>query len=281
MKYFSSFSGIGGFDIALNKLKHTCVGFSEIKSSSIQIYEKRFPLIKNYGDIKRIKKLPNFDILVGGTPCQNFTILGDRKGLQGSESSLFYEFVKILKKKKPDYFIFENVKGSLSSNGGKDFAIMQIEFSKAGYDTEWQVLNSKNFGLAQNRQRVYIIGYSRKATSKRVFPIRETNQGGKRIEEINGGFHRYRTYGKNGVSPTLTSYQHAGYARVKYEDVKGVIRELTPIEYERLQGFPDNWTEGLNKYDRYELVGDAVSVNVVYEIIKKLTNNIYGKQRSE
>jgi DNA (cytosine-5)-methyltransferase 1 len=279
MKYFSSFSGIGGFDIALNKCGHKCVGFSEIKSTSIQIYEERFPGIKNYGDIKRIKTLPNFDILVGGTPCQNFTILGNRKGLQGSESSLFYEFIKILKKKKPDYFIFENVKGSLSSNGGKDFAIMQIEFSKAGYNTEWQVLNSKNFGLSQNRERVYIIGYLGEVSFRRVFPIRTTVQDSKRnrIQEVNGGFHRYRTYSKNGISPTLTSFQRAGYARVKIEESRNRIRELTPIEYERLQGFPDNWTEGLNKYDRYELVGDAVSVNVVEEIIKRLTKIIYGK----
>jgi len=272
MKYFSTFSGIGGFDLALDEAGHKCIGYSEIKQSAISVYENKFPNIKNYGDIKRIKTLPNFDILVGGTPCQDFTILGKREGLQGSESSLFYEFVKILKKKKPSYFIFENVKGSMSSNGGKDFAIMQIELSNCGYDIQWQVLNSKNFGLAQNRQRVYIVGCIRGKSWKGFFPIRTSSESSiRRIKEINGGFHRYRTYSVKGIAPTLTAYQKAGYARVKIQSGKRTIRELTPIEYERLQGFPDNWTDvGLNKYERYELIGNAVSVNVVKAIINKL-----------
>lgn len=94
----------------------------------------------------------------------------------------------------------------------------------------------------------------------------------RKIAEAHGGHHRYRTYYATGICPTLTAYQKAGYARVKLQIGKRKIRELTPIEYERLQGFPDGWTnvKGLNKYDRYELLGNAVSTNVVYAIAKKI-----------
>ena len=272
-KYFSLFSGIGGFDLALKRSGYKAIGFSEIDKSAIKVYEKQFKGIKNYGDATKInyKKLPKYNLLVGGTPCQDFTILGKQKGLSGEKSRLFNYFIKALKESKPDYFVFENVKGSLSSNAGWDFAYMQIAFSKVGYDIQWQVLNSKNFGLAQSRQRIYIVGYIREKSIKRIFPIKTSieNSVGK-IKEVNGGFHRYRTYSKNGISPTLTSYQHAGYARVKLQTGKRIVRELTPIEYERLQGFPDNWTKGIDKYERYACLGNAVSVPVISAIIKRL-----------
>lgn len=274
MKYFSTFSGIGGFEIAIQKIVPSakCIGYSEILSSAIKVYEKKFPKHKNYGDITKIEKVhTKFDLLVGGTPCQDFTILGSRKGLSGTKSRLFYDFIRILKKAKPKNFIFENVKGSLSSNSGWDFANMQIEFWNAGYDTEWQVLNSKNFGLAQNRERVYIVGHFGEKSKKRVFPITTSSESSQRkIKEVNGGFHRYRTYSPKGISPCLTSYQFAGYARTKIEFEKEVIRELTPKEYERIQGFPDNWTDCVDKLSRYQLLGNAVSPKVIEQIIKKL-----------
>lgn len=270
MKYFSTFSGIGGFELAMPK-SWSCVGFSEILEPAIKVYNYHFPKHKNYGDIKKIKSLPNFDILVGGTPCQNFTVLGDRKGLQGSESSLFFYFTKILQDKKPKYFIFENVKGSMSSNEGWDFAVMQIEMAKVGYDIEWQLLNSKNFSLPQNRERVYIVGHLRGKSTPRIFPITTSSESSKRkIKEINGGFHRYRTYSPKGIAPCLTSYQYAGYARTKIEYGKEIIRELTPLEYERIQGFPDNWTSVVGKLDRYQLLGNAVSPKLIKQIINKL-----------
>ena len=106
MDYLSIFSGIGGFDLALIKNGFNCVGFAEINDNCNKILNFHFPDIYNYGDIEKIetKKLPEFDLLVGGTPCQNFTILGDKKGIAGKDSRLFLQFIRLLKEKQPAYF---------------------------------------------------------------------------------------------------------------------------------------------------------------------------------
>ena len=160
MRYFSSFTGVGGFDLAAPK-DWECVGFSEIDKYANMVLKYRFPDIKNYGDVNAIKwnEIPNFDILFGGTPCQDLSLAGKRKGLAGERSGLFYKFVEALKAKKPKYFIWENVKGALSSNKGWDFAEVLNQFSEAGYNLWWQILNAKYFGVPQNRERIFIIGF--------------------------------------------------------------------------------------------------------------------------
>ena len=160
MRYFSSFTGVGGFDLAAPK-DWECVGFSEIDKYANMVLKYRFPDIKNYGDVNAIKwnEIPNFDILFGGTPCQDLSLAGKRKGLAGERSGLFYKFVEALKAKKPKYFIWENVKGALSSNQGWDFAEVLNQFSEAGYSLWWQVLNAKHFGVPQNRERIFIVGF--------------------------------------------------------------------------------------------------------------------------
>jgi len=169
MKYFSTFSGAGGFEIGINE-KGVCVGHSEINKYAIQVYEKHYPTHKNYGDISKIEwsRVPDFDLLVGGSPCQDLSIAGKRKGLAGGRSGLFYHYIRALKEKQPKYFIWENVRGALSSNNGWDFAEVQDEFSKAGYSITWQVLNSKHFGVPQNRERIFVIG-TRGECAREVF----------------------------------------------------------------------------------------------------------------
>ena len=160
MRYFSSFTGAGGFDLAVPK-DWECVGFSEIDKYANMVLKYRFPGVKNYGDINAIKwkEIPDFDVLFGGTPCQDLSLAGKRKGLTGERSGLFYKFVEALRAKKPKYFIWENVKGALSSNKGWDFAEVLNQFSEAGYNMWWQVLNAKHFGVPQNRERIFIIGF--------------------------------------------------------------------------------------------------------------------------
>ena len=160
MRYFSSFTGVGGFDLAVPK-DWECVGFSEIDRYANMVLRYRFPDIKNYGDVNAIKweEIPDFEVLFGGTPCQDLSLAGKRKGLTGERSGLFFKFVEALKAKKPEYFVWENVKGALSSNKGWDFAEVLNQFSEAGYNLWWQVLNAKYFSVPQNRERIFVVGF--------------------------------------------------------------------------------------------------------------------------
>ena len=160
MRYFSTFTGAGGFEQGLPE-DWECVGFSEIDKYANMVLKYHYPNIKNYGDINAIdwNKIPNFDLLVGGSPCQDLSMAGRRKGLAGERSGLFFAFTKALRDKLPDYFIWENVKGALSSNEGWDFAEVLNSFSELGYSLWWQILNAKDFGVPQNRERIFVIGF--------------------------------------------------------------------------------------------------------------------------
>ncbi len=177
MKYFSTFSGIGGFELGIGD-KHTCVGFSEIDKYATEIYQKNFPKHKNYGDITKIdaKELPNFDCLVGGFPCQSFSIAGKRAGFEDVRGTMFFELARILREKQPRLFVFENVKGLFSHDEGRTFLTIITTLDELGYDCQWQLLNSKNHGVPQNRERVFIIGHLRGTRRPEVFPFGTANE---------------------------------------------------------------------------------------------------------
>jgi len=255
MKYFSAFTGVGGFDMGMPP-DWECVGHSEIDKYANMVLRYRFKDVKNYGDAEKIdwKEVPDFDMLVGGTPCQDLSVAGKRAGLNGSRSRLFFEFVRSLREKKPQYFIWENVAGALSSNGGWDFARVLLEFSEAGYSLWWQVLDATWFGIPQHRERVFVVGYlGRESPLEILFePVHgrssvgiqgqpantitrryygtqatgsyvvESELNAQKIETI----HRSRTqikriYGINGVSPTLHRYTGG------HQDVKIAIPVVT------------------------------------------------------
>lgn len=138
----------------------TCIGFSEIDPNASNVLRYHYPNIKNYGDCTKINwsEVPDFDLLVGGSPCQDFSIAGKRAGLVGARSGLAYEYIRALEEKRPARFIWENVRGVLSSNRGWDFAAILNQMAQAGYSLQWQVLNAKYFGVPQNRERVFVIG---------------------------------------------------------------------------------------------------------------------------
>ena len=136
LKYFSTFSGIGGFEVAIEGAAQSagiqveCVGYSEIDKFADSVYKYHFPGATNYGDITRIrtKDLPNFDLLVGGFPCQPFSSAGKRKGFNDTRGTLFFDLARILKEKRPHLFVFENVPGLLNSDRGRTFAIIRQLF---------------------------------------------------------------------------------------------------------------------------------------------------------
>ena len=269
----------------------TCIGYSEIDKYAIQIYQKYFPNHKNYGDITKIntKEIPDFELLVGGFPCQSFSIAGKRKGFEDTRGTLFFEIARILKDKKPCTLLLENVKGLLSHDNGNTFKTIISTLDELGYDIQWQVLNSKNFGVPQNRERVFIVGHLRGTPRPEVFPFTDDRR---QIDELPGHIantitRRYEgaqatgTYigeGKFNAQKNNTGRQDIQQERNQPNNSNGRrgqtystnIRRLTPLECERLQGFPDNWTEGVSDTQRYKVCGNAVSVPVIKEIIKRL-----------
>jgi DNA (cytosine-5)-methyltransferase 1 len=291
MRYFSAFTGIGGFDLATPE-NWECVGHSEIDKHANMVLKYRFPGVKNYGDIEKIRweEVPDFDVLFGGTPCQDLSVAGKRTGLHGNKSRIFFEFVRVLKEKKPKYFIWENVKGALSSNAGWDFASVLLEFSEAGYSVWWQVLNATDFGIPQHRERVFVVGALGSQPPTEIFFEQKSNGKDNELQKqhvntIRALYHHNTANGSYIVEnqqyaqgqvpkiaiPVLTPgriIKRQNGRRFKendepsftltVQDRHGIydgynIRYLTPLECERLMGLPDNWTKyGIN--DKNEVV---------------------------
>jgi DNA (cytosine-5)-methyltransferase 1 len=199
MKHLDLFSGYGGFSIVCEKYGIETIGFSEIEKQAIAVLKNKYPNIKNYGDINEINcdELPDFDLLTGGSPCQDLSVAGKQAGLAGERSGLFFQIIRILKEKQPANFIWENVKGALSSQNGWDFARVQIEMAEAGYAFQWQVLNAKYFGVPQSRQRVFVIGHLGNKCPREIFF--EQTDGGKNLKFVGslGNTKKWNNDGKD------------------------------------------------------------------------------------
>jgi len=347
-----------------------------------QIYTKHFGEENHHsGDIRRIdpREIPSHDLFCAGFPCQAFSVAGKRQGFKDTRGTLFFEICRIAEHHRPSMLLLENVKGLLSHDGGRTFGTILEALEELGYWWEYQVLNSKYFGVPQNRERVFIIGHLRTGCTEAIFPITEANrdftepcgeaQGeGKRVRVANtlsvGGSGRernliantmssrynkdgsenlifvggietsktkkwledgneysrnfpqgQRVYSANGINPTLSSNagglgaktglvaisvltperlnkrQHGRRFKENGEpaftltgqDQHGLydgakIRRLTPVECERLQGFPDGWTEGISDTQRYKCLGNAVTVNVI-EYLGGLIQSSFSKSK--
>jgi len=373
MKMLDLFSGIGGFHLGLEQagFEFDWVGFSEIDKYAKATYSKNFPEAVDLGDVRTIRHedLPKIDIITFGSPCQDFSIAGKRAGLEGNRSSLIGEAIRLIADCKPHFFIWENVKGTFSSNNGADFwAIIKAFTNIGGYRLEWQLLNTRWF-LPQNRERIYLVGCLGDGSGSKIFPIGESSKNAKRNGQSNNrlvvGFdsnyfkgsdgkrtminqigtigedseatrvydtsgcartikdgggnndnktglyevrpvltpnraekrqngRRFKEDGEieqqleireDGVSNTLTGVEkdnrviqtaptiraeHHNTADVHFIPERTSIRRLTPTECERLQGFPDGWTEGQSDTQRYKQLGNAVSVPVVKAVGDRL-----------
>jgi DNA (cytosine-5)-methyltransferase 1 len=176
IKFIDLFCGLGGIRIGLEKAmmklnkSSKCLLSSDIKDAAIITYEKNFKE-KVFYDVKKIetKNIGDFDILLGGFPCQAFSNAGKRRGFEDARGTLFFELARILHDKKPSSFIFENVEGLVSHDSGKTLTVILDILSSLGYSVEWKVLNASDFGLAQNRKRIYIVGVYGKYNMKDIF----------------------------------------------------------------------------------------------------------------
>ena len=231
IRYFSMFTGAGGFELGLQGNRcpqskgggskqdllsreqdpsgkeynsFTCVGQSEINKYASKLLEQRFPNIRNWGDCTLIRpeELPEFDMLCGGFPCQAFSIAGKRGGLEDTRGTLFFEVARISKVKRPKIIFLENVKGLLNHEGGKTFRIFLQTLDELGYEVQWMVLNSKFHGVPQNRERVLIIGNLRGECRSKILPFREVNKKNNELcghETVTNTVHARITADSNGI----------------------------------------------------------------------------------
>lgn len=244
MKFIDFFAGIGGFRRGMELAGHECVGFCEFDKfatasyismhllteeqrktlEDIPIKKRQKEILKEEyrngewyaNDIRRVYAgdIPKADCWCFGFPCQDISVAGKQAGFQGNRSSLFFRVMYLVgqlkEEDKPTYLFIENVKNLLSVNGGWDFARLLIEMERHGYDAEWQVLNSKDFGVPQNRERCFIIGHLRGRSSAEVFPVEGAD--GKNSVSLNlfgclngRNSQRDRVYSDDGLAPTIST----------------------------------------------------------------------------
>lgn len=279
LKFIDLFGGIGGFRLGIEKATDwECVWYNDINRYAVQVYNRNFGENYEPEDIRRIhgSKIPGHDLICAGFPCQSFSTAGKRKGMEDIRGTLFFEICRIARFHKPQYLFLENVRGLLSSSGRRDFGVILKSLWELGYHVEWQVLNSKDFGVPQNRERVYIIGHFGGFYGGMVFPIRSLRREDKIIKL--GRFSDYNldsVYHPGGICCTLMRGESMSRGAPIVE-VEGRYRRLTPVECERLQGFPDGWTEGLSDLQRYNCLGNSVTVNVISAIAGRMTEVTNG-----
>ena len=224
MKFLDLFAGIGGFRLGMESAGHECVGFCEIDKYARASYKA---IHNTEGEIElhditrvtdeSIRRFGSVDVICGGFPCQAFSIAGHRRGFEDTRGTLFFEICRFASVLRPKYLFLENVRGLLNHDGGATFETIIRTLDELGYDVEWQVLNSKNFGVPQNRERVFIIGHLRGERTRNVFPIsgesEQSDYQPPKIEIIgntknpNGTSKGTKSvvYGSGGVVGTLTA----------------------------------------------------------------------------
>lgn len=246
VKFIDWFAGIGGFRRGMELAGHECVGFCEFDKFATASYismhlltdaqrkkldelpqkKRQKEILKDEyrngewyaNDVRRVcaDDIPKADCWCFGFPCQDISVAGKQLGFQGNRSSLFFRVMYLIgqlkEEDKPTYLFIENVKNLLSVNGGWDFARLLIEMEQGGYDAEWQVLNSKDFGVPQNRERCFIVGHLRGRSSSKVFPV-ERADGENRVQIIGhkDGYRRNtQVFDQNGITETLDTAQGGG-----------------------------------------------------------------------
>lgn len=224
MKFLDLFAGIGGFRIGMESAGHECIGFCEIDKFARESYKA---IHNTKGEIElhditavsdeSIRGIGSVDIICGGFPCQAFSIAGNRRGFEDTRGTLFFEIARFASILRPKYLFLENVKGLLNHENGVTFETIISTLDELGYNVEWQVLNSKNFGVPQNRERVFIIGHLRREHTRRIFPLSgknqsTSNQSVMKIGNINpsGNGMNGEVYQADGLAPTLTTNKGEG-----------------------------------------------------------------------
>lgn len=342
MKFLDLFAGIGGFRLGMEQAGHECVGYVEWDKYARKSYEAIHDTEGEWTahDITtvtdndlRLLRDRGIDVICGGFPCQAFSVAGKRGGFSDTRGTMFFEIARFAEQIKPRILLLENVKGLLSHDKGNTFGTILYTLDELGYDCEWQVLNSKNFGVPQNRERVFIVGHLRGESRREVFPIggnEEKAYNQRKLKQLISGSQGMRVYDSGGLSCTISSQggglgAKTGLYTIPFQNdsdpqlvggtgdknfgkqyrqgnrvydsesvamclnaqpvgnaggnsylykVNTQIRRLTPRECWRLQGFPDWAFDKAAKINSdsqlYKQAGNSVTVNVIYEIARRL-----------
>lgn len=310
MRVGSLFSGVGGLDLGFERQGFSISWACDKEKSCRKILAKHFPNTTIYEDVRTIDplKASPVDVVIGGFPCQDLSTGGQRKGLAGERSGLFYEFIRIVRDMptKPSFVVVENVPGLLTSNNGRDFAVVLNEMVKqwSPKSISWRTLDSRYFGVPQRRERVFIVADLAGERASDVLDLgtdlrgdtRARAQTGKNsVSAFDSLFEEYvehypqpirksrkaqsnkdfETWVETEYSNTLNLFDVGQRSSVLVLENPNIVRYLTPLEWERLQGFPDGWTEGLSDRARYCQMGNAVTVNVAEWIAKRIKDLYY------
>ena len=296
-RFIDLFAGIGGIRIPFDELGGQCVFSSEWDRFSQITYEANFGEVPN-GDITKIneKDIPSHDLLVGGFPCQAFSQAGLKKGFQDTRGTLFFDIARILKYHKPKAFLLENVKHLRGHDNGKTFKTILSVLSDLGYQTiEYKVLNAKDFGLPQNRERIFIFGFidfiffqfpEPRKIKTRVGEILDKDIPDKytlsdkmwnsaKIRKENNkkrgyGFG-YSLFNKDSeYTSTISARYYKDGSEIWIDQGNKNPRMLTPNEARRLQGFPENFVIPVSDMQAYKQFGNSVSVPVIRAIAERI-----------
>ncbi|GAB4158646.1 MAG: DNA cytosine methyltransferase [Candidatus Dojkabacteria bacterium] len=296
-KYIDLFAGIGGIRIPFDEIGGECVFTSEWDKFSQKTYEANFG-VKPHGDITQIQisTIPTHDLLLAGFPCQPFSYAGLKKGFADTRGTLFFTIEQIIKFHKPKVIFLENVKGFKSHDKGRTFETVKERIESHGYTVYNKILNARDFGLPQNRERIYIIGILGSDPFEYPIPTKVSTRVGDILEENfdrdlytisdklwKGHQRRRKEHEKKGngfgyslfdESSQYTSTISARY----YKDGSEILikqegrnpRKITPREAARLQGFPESYVIPVSNTQAYRQFGNSVAVPVIRALAKKL-----------
>ena len=320
MRVIELFAGIGGFRVGLERAGHKIVYTSEWLEKPRSIYRKHWPEDVESKDVRLIRgsELPEAELICGGFPCATFSAAGRRKGFSSEDArgTLFFEMARLARERQVPYIFFENVKGLLCHDGGRTFAVILTTLDEFGYDCQWECVNSKNLGVPQGRERVFLIGNLRTVPRPAVFPLTATDscipqsdwqksQNGsgtcdgikrsgptaplgvldERGRKRDKAFIHMRAYG--GIFQRERQSDHIWTMTTSPQNTFAVsldgeaLRQLSPIECERLQGLPDDFTKYYHdgtevpSIERYERVGRTVTAQVIEAIGHRLARVNY------
>lgn len=316
-KTVSLFAGIGGFDIALSSAGFDMIWANDFDKYAVKTFKENVHPNIVLGDInKHINDIPKHDVLVGGFPCQPFSTLGKLKGFDDERGTLFFTIKEILQKYDTKVAILENVKNIVNHNNGKTFAKIKKDLEEIGYKVYYQVLNSADYGIPQRRNRVIIVAFNKKYFKDETFiyPLPKpltvtaqdfldddveekyfisTNMIGTILGKGTKGYVVKPTIDQP-ICKTLTATMHKMHRasqdnyftdiknHQKHCDIKKTnIRKLTPNECRKLQGFPSDWKQVVSDTQAYKQFGNAVTVDVIYAVAKKVFEYIENNKIGE
>jgi DNA (cytosine-5)-methyltransferase 1 len=306
LRFIDLFAGIGGIRIAFERQGGRCVFSSEWDKFAQITYEANFGH-KPHGDITEVdpNEIPEHDLLLGGFPCQPFSHAGLKKGFEDSRGTLFFDVARILDHHQPSLILLENVKGFARHDGGRTLATVVRILDDLGYTTFYKILNARDFGLPQNRERIYIVGVNRQKLGDLNFTFPEPTLEPTRLgdildrrvplkytlsdklweghlrrraeHELRGNGFGYSLFKRSArYTSTISARYYKDGSEILIEQPGRNPRRLTPREAARLQGFDDDFIIPVSDGQAYKQFGNSVAVPVVEAIASEMKRQLWS-----